>query len=410
MSIVEGARPTTGLDWALGLLFDTDPGHVAVTVRSRKQQPPAGFTVAESYLAVPKASNPKLLVPLGSAKAAAAATARNHDATSPKARLAKQALGAALRTGVAQRLLPDRIDVSVRGAARLLTGELEDCFGRRPLHMAVLLGPPRLNRKPVLQLLGDDGEVVGYVKAAWNDLTRALVDNEAAVLRRLGSERSDAFIAPEVVHHGPWGPLTLLATTALPNTVKVSEARVFDPPMDVIAAIAATGPRYESPLGASAYWADVRRRLAAHPAADGILSAVVDHVEARSGDAALAFGAWHGDFTPWNMARTPGGIYVWDWERSAPAPLGLDLLHFLFQTVCRFDGRKPAESVEICRERTPEPLAQLGLPPGSDEALWNVYRMELLFRYEEARETGVLAKHSRIHGGMIAMFEGEMER
>ena len=147
-----------------------------------------------------------------------------------------------------------------------------------------------------------------------------------------------------------------------------------------------------------------------HPAADGILGAVVDHVEARSGDAVLPFGAWHGDFTPWNMARTPAGIYVWDWERSAPAPLGLDLLHFLFQTVCRFDGRKPAESVEICRERTPELLAKLGLPPGSDEALWNVYRMELLFRYEEARETGVLAQHSRIHGGMIAMFEGEMER
>jgi hypothetical protein len=311
---------------------------------------------------------------------------------------------------VAQRLLPDRIDVSVRGAARLLTGELEDCFGRRPLHMAVLLGPPRLNRKPVLQLLSDDGEVVGYVKAAWNDLTRALVDNEAAVLRRLATEPGDAFIAPEVIHHGPWGPLTLLATTALPNTVKVSEARVFDPPLDVIAAIAATGPRYESTLGASEYWADVRRRLAGHPAADGILGDVVDHVEARSGDAVLPFGAWHGDFTPWNMARTPAGIYVWDWERSAPAPLGLDLLHFLFQTVCRFDGRKPTESVEICRERTPEPLTQLGLPPGSDDALWNVYRMELLFRYEEARETGVLAQQSRIHGGMIAMFEGEMER
>jgi hypothetical protein len=371
--------------------------------------PPAGFTPAESYLAVPRASNPKLLVPLGSSRAAAAATARNHDATSARARLAKQALGVALRTGLAQRLVPDRIDVSVRDGARLLTGELEERFGRRPLHMAVLLGPPRLNRKPVLQLLAGDGEVVGYVKAAWNDLTRGLVDNEAEVLGRLAGG-GGAFIAPEAVHHGPWGPLTLLATTALPNTVKVSEARVFDPPMDVIAAIAATGPAYQAPLADSEYWADVRRRLAVHPAGTGILGRVVDHVEARRGAAVLPFGAWHGDFTPWNMARTPAGIYVWDWERSAPAPVGLDLLHFLFQSVCRFDGRKPTESVEICRERTPELLTQLGLPFGSDDALWDLYRMELLFRYEEARETGVLVQRSRIHGGIVAMFEGEMER
>jgi hypothetical protein len=75
-----------GLDWACRLLFGSD-GRV---VARRKGQPaPAGFTRAEAYLALPRAANPRLLVPLGSPRAAGAALARNHDATSRQARLAR---------------------------------------------------------------------------------------------------------------------------------------------------------------------------------------------------------------------------------------------------------------------------------------------------------------------------------
>ena len=410
-----GALPSAGLEWACRLLWG---GRDDVVVTRRRRRIPAGFRPTEAYLVLPKATNARLLVPLGAPRAAATALARNHDATSRKSRLVKAALSIGVRLRVAQRLLPARVEIGLAHglppaarSAALLSEHLRDLFGRRDLEMAVILGPPRLNRKPVLQVLSSQGEVLGYVKAAWNDLTRALVRNEAAVLGRLGGEARNTFVAPRLLHHGPFGDLELIVASPLPNALRPEQAQVFDPPLPVITEIARLGDVHAAPLAASDYWRGVEERLAAREGqiTGDPLRAVVAHVAARHGDTDLRFGTWHGDFTPWNMARLEDGIFVWDWERCGPAPVGLDLLHFLFQSTCRFEGRNPERSVEICRERTPGLLPLLDVPMGSEDALWSVYRMELLFRYEEAGLAGAIVKKSRIHQGILEMFESEME-
>jgi hypothetical protein len=420
--VAEVPPPTAGLDWACRLLFGSG-GPVAV--RRRGEPAPAGFERAEAYLALPRAANPRLLVPLGSPQAAATALARNHDATSRKARLARAALGAGLRVGVTQRVA-DRVDVFVDPALspaerpqHLLTEHLREIFGRRDLEMAVILGVPRLNRKPVLQVLASDGTVVGYVKAAWNELTAGLVRNEARVLADLASAKPASFVPPAFVAAGPWGELELIAASALPNAARPDPAQVFDPPMAVIAEIAGLWGRSTARLADSPYWAGVRQRLAVQGArgsggdvpreASEILQRAVGWIERRHGHEDIAFGAWHGDFTPWNMARLGDTTYLWDWERAAPAPAGLDLLHFLFQGVCRFEGKSPAAAVTHCSERLASLLPVLDVPAGSERALWLLYRLELLFRYDEARMTGVLARPSKIHEGILEMFDRDME-
>lgn len=53
----------------------------------------------------------------------------------------------------------------------------------------------------------------------------------------------------------------------------------------------------------------------------------------------LAMGAWHGDWTPWNMSRRRGRLQLWDWERfETGVPLGLDRCHYAVNAVCRRDG------------------------------------------------------------------------
>ena len=429
-----GAAPAnSGLDWACRLLFGSDGPVVA---RRRGRRAPAGFARVESYLVLPRAADPRLLVPLGAPTAAAAALARNHDATSKKARLARAALGAGLRLGLTQRVA-DRVDVLVDPALpaaerpqHLLSEHLRHVFGRPDLEMAVILGVPRLNRKPVLQVLAPDGTVVGYVKAAWNDLTAGLVRNEARVLAELpvagpNGAGPTTFTPPALVAAGPWGELELIAASALPNAERPDAAQVFDPPMAVIAEIAGLWGRSTARLADSPYWAGVRERLAAPARGTGgvppttaagaatdsseVLGKAVEWIERQYGAVEIAFGAWHGDFTPWNMARLGESAYLWDWERAAPAPVGLDLLHFLFQTVCRFERKAPAEAVERCSERTPALLALLDVPPASEPALWLLYRLELLFRYDEAGSAGVLARPSKIHAGILEMFRRDLE-
>lgn len=405
------APPTAGLEWACHLLFDADGRVVA---RRRGRPAPGGFTRAEGYLALPRAANPRLLVPLGSPRAAATALARNHDATSKKARLARAVLGAGLRAGLTQRLA-DRVDVFADPSLtpderpqHLLSEHLRDVFGRRDLELAVILGVPRLNRKPVLQILGSDGTVVGYVKAAWNDLTTTLVRNEARVLADLAAAGPSTFIPPALVAAGPWRQLELICASALPNADRPDAAQVFDPPMAVIAEIAGLWGRSTARLADSPYWTGVRERLASNGGSDTLRGAV-DWIEKQFGATEMAFGAWHGDFTPWNMARLDDRTYIWDWERAAPAPAGLDLLHFLFQTQCRFGGGTAERSVELSSERTPGLLPSLDVPLDSERALWSVYRLELLFRYDEAREAGVMARPSKIHAGILEMFARDME-
>ena len=319
--------------------------------------------------------------------------------------------------------MADRVDVFVDPALspadrpqHLLTEHLRDIFGRRDLEMAVILGVPRLNRKPVLQVLASDGTVVGYVKAAWNDLTAGLVRNEARVLADLAAAKPATFTPPAFVAAGPWGDLELIAASALPNAARPDPAQVFDPPMAVIAEIAGLWGRSTARLADSPYWAGVRERLAAQGGSD-VLQRAVDWIERRHGGDDIAFGAWHGDFTPWNMARSSGGTgvpgkpatYLWDWERLPPRRPG--------STCCTSSSRASAASRADpgggrrnlsgahCRACCPSSTSR----PASERALWLLYRLELLFRYDEARMTGVLARQSKIHEGILEMFVRDME-
>jgi hypothetical protein len=399
---------TSGLEWVSRLLF---PAGAAVRRLGPGEAAPAGFRRAGSYLVLPRAAEPRLLVPLGSSRVASAALRRRDDSTSARARLGKAALAGGLRVGLTQRLARHRVELAVSGqlsadqrADVLLVEHLRKVLGRPDIDVAVILGPVRLNRKPVLQVLSGEGKVVGYVKAAWNELTRNLVSNEAAVLVDLAGRRPVTFAAPRLLHHGTWGELELVVASALPHTDRPKEAHRFDPPMAVLAEIAHRHGISEAPLAHSHYWKGVRARAAAG------LAPMLDRMEDRFGRTTVRFGAWHGDFTPWNMARLPDGTYLWDWERAAPSvPLGLDLCHFLFQSVCRYEGRNAAEAVEICRQRTPDLLPLIDPDADSDDALWSCYRLELLFRYEEASRAGVLERRSRIHSGILDMIEREME-
>lgn len=49
-------------------------------------------------------------------------------------------------------------------------------------------------------------------------------------------------------------------------------------------------------------------------------------------NAELRYAFAHGDFCPWNMLVTEGGLRLIDWEMAADRPLGYDLFTYIFQT------------------------------------------------------------------------------
>nr|BFE76505.1 hypothetical protein GCM10020092_098060 [Actinoplanes digitatis] len=90
-------------------------------------------------------------MPNTSRRVAAAAVRRYAEPQSVSARLKRDAVVAALRTGASGLLLRDRVRITGPHAASI-DGHLREALGR-DLAISIHIGPARANRKPVLQLI-----------------------------------------------------------------------------------------------------------------------------------------------------------------------------------------------------------------------------------------------------------------
>ena len=145
-------------------------------------------------------------------------------------------------------------------------------------------------------------------------------------------------------HRGQWHGAEILVLEPLPTgraTRASGELRSA-----AMLEIAAIGGLQRARLAGSPYLHDLRRGLAALGERGAPLARSLDTLAARAGDTPLAFGAWHGDWTQWNMAPHGGTLLAWDWERFATGvPVGFDALHFHVQDAITARHQPPAQAV-----------------------------------------------------------------
>ncbi|GAB1645088.1 hypothetical protein [Krasilnikovia sp. MM14-A1259] len=343
----------------------------------------SGDTVAE-YVVVPDARRPRLLVPT-SRKVAAAAVRRYAEPQSRSARLKRDAVVAALRTGMSGVLLRDRIRVT-GPVEESVDGHLRAALGRE-LSVSIHIGPARANRKPVLQLISPAGETFGFGKLGTGPLTRRLVTEETNALVALGAAGLSKLTAPRVLHAGQWRGMQVLVQSALPVWLPRAP---LDPRRLAAAMLDVAGccGYVTATLGGSAYWGEVRGRLAAvADRAEGrALAAAAELLAGRAGGAMLRFGAWHGDWAPWNMANLADALLVWDWERfTTGVPVGFDAVHYDLQRRIQADG-DAAAAVEATVRHAGELLAPFGVATEVRELTALLYLVDLAARYLTDRQ------------------------
>ena len=115
------------------------------------------------------------------------------------------------------------------------------------------------------------------------------------------------------------------------------------------------------------YWRGLRSRLEACPPSEtaGALLRVIHDLEATADTTRLAFGSWHGDWTPWNMAFSGGRVLVWDWERfENGVPVGFDAVHYQLQGAVTRNGAEAQAAAEVALFTAPMTLGPLGVRPG----------------------------------------------
>lgn len=106
----------------------------------------------------------------------------------------------------------------------------------------------------------------------------------------------------------------------------------------------------------------------------------------HAGDTVFRYGAWHGDWAPWNMANLADALLVWDWERFATGvPLGFDAVHHELQK--RIQSTQDARgAVESTVRKAAELLAPFGVPTEGREVTALLYLVDLATRYLTDRQ------------------------
>jgi hypothetical protein len=381
-----GGEPSDDLRWLGAILWSVPQD--ADGSRGRAQASPG--RIHDRFVVVPGFSRPRLLVPLASSRAAAAAWRQGNNATPRSVRLAKAVLGAGFRFGLAQQVLRHRIHVRVpecplgRDLAGLLVQErLRQVLGRRDLHVAVNIGTLRINRKPVMQVLTDTGEVVAYAKLGWDALTRGLVSNEAAILGHWVKTSASTFDVPSLIFTGQWRGMELLVTSPVSRAAGFSGRRDLSLPIAQTNDVATlSGVEYRT-LSESSFFTALRDRTAALEGGRAeVFSQVLGTIAERYGASTLAFGSWHGDWAPWNMAWHRGRLFVWDWERCHPhVPVGFDALHYFFQ-VARTKGEGVGAAADTSLVQVSTLSRALNVSRGYEELVLTLYLVTLFLRYE----------------------------
>ncbi|WP_106582676.1 phosphotransferase [Murinocardiopsis flavida] len=304
--------------WPCGGLLGRG-GDTAALTRTAAPRPRAEI---REYLPVPSARNPRVILPATNRYAAIrgiSAFAQHH---SLRERMRTAVLTTAFASGFAPLVLRDRLHVA---AGPTIERELSAALDRDVI-IAIHVGPPRANRKPVLLLLTPAGRIIGYAKIGVNDLTTRLVLAETRALRRLTDANLPHMTVPRLLHAGDWNGRPMLVQEALPvggQTDRPTRHQLLRCVTQICGIDAVT----RRPLAGSRYRESLRDRVAAlgaRPEAAALRTAL--H---RLPDVQMPFGAWHGDLTRWNIASTPRRAFVWDWERlTFDVPVGFDALHY----------------------------------------------------------------------------------
>jgi hypothetical protein len=343
----------------------------------------SGVTERRDFVLLPTARQPRLLLPAAPRRVLAGAVDQQLTGSRRRTRVARRVLRSLARAGAA-RSWPARLGVHGPENADSFERWLEDELGLASCRVAINIGRPRANRKPVVQVLDDDGHVQAYVKLGVNELTSALIDNEAAALDLLGQKDLPEVAVPSALAYGKWRELTVLALAPVPTVGDGSaDRRVLV--RAAVTAISGVGRADRVRWRESAFR---DRLLAAITDAGARVAELRDEVgHLDSADDTIDLGSWHGDFNPGNFAVNGGRLVIWDWERFEPnVPVGFDLLHHDLHEAITRHGRDPHRAAVDLLGGAQTILAEVGVDADAARTTARSYLAWLACRYVRDRQ------------------------
>lgn len=221
------------------------------------------------------------------------------------------------------------------GMNKVLYDKLCQLYRTDRLEFAVFCGTPCVHQKLTIQLSSGDC-ILGYCKVTDSKEVAELFRRENIILGKL--DKDGLLNVPKILYVGEWrnGVHMLLQTTQKTNRSQVIHewGRLHDDFLRDMAAKTKQCLFFEE--------TDYCRNLNELSSHLDWLPTDVDKVLVRKAlvkvfkkneHKMVEYGAYHADFTPWNMFVDRGRLFVFDWEYSQMTyPPMLDRYHFFTQT------------------------------------------------------------------------------
>jgi hypothetical protein len=363
--------------------------------------------LAESHaLLVPGMGRPRMLLP--DSRLLAPDAVRGFGGATTGQRLRGRVASALLAHGRGQ-LRGTRVTIRQPLAAESIESHLSEVLGS-PVRVAVRLGPPRANSKPVLQVLDAGGRTVGFAKVGNTALTRELVAAEANALHLLDSATMHHVVAPKVLQHGQWQGLEILLQSALQQRTRrrPNQAAV----LSAMREVSLCGEVRAEPLAYSSYLHRLQDRLLKLPYDDSsaMLHQTLGALAHACTESRWWFGSWHGDWTVWNTRADHGRLQVWDWERYEPlVPCGFDTIHQHVQSLLGSSTQRSraAQRTLADAERLLRPWDQ---PGGQARAIVTAYLVDIGARYLADDQAGSGNQAGRLESWLLPALAREARR
>jgi hypothetical protein len=202
---------------------------------------------------------------------------------------------------------------------------------RRPV-FAYFTGTDGPHRKITVQVMDDDGTILGYAKSSSEPVVRELIVREARALTRLQQLGLRSALVPALRFAGDIDGTYLLATdtrktfwTVSDRTYGAAHRAFLQELFQKTHRSAASAGGFAAALGVR--WEAVRSRVQREwqERIAKTLGALDRHDRTP-----LQVCLGHGDFTPWNTYRVDQRLYVFDWEYADEnAAAGTDAIHFI---------------------------------------------------------------------------------
>ncbi|HYJ66465.1 MAG TPA: hypothetical protein VEX15_02255 [Nocardioidaceae bacterium] len=350
-----------------------EPARIDLTRRT-----PGAAEGARDWLVLPSVNRPWLLLPAASPSAAGTLLRDDHGQRSPRL---LRALASLHRRKLLARLPLSRLRVSDADESDSIEVELHRILGTSSA-LVVRLGRRRWNRSVVLRPLDAAGDTLAFVKSAASPTGAEALRRERDNLRRVAELGPRLVEWPEVMHHGCWRGLELLALSPLIGD-KSATPRT-KPPTASMRALALAADNGSHALGESAAcqrWIPGAWELTSSAQRDQLIDGV-DTVVSRLGDVDVPIGCWHGDWVPWNMTWHGDRVLLWDWEHfDEGVPVGFDGIHYRAQQLRMTNGTDRAAEDLWVRDATEWLLDTFQLELRQIRAVVLAYLLEINLRY-----------------------------